>query len=182
MTTTPILAKFLLIINREKINNQITAVELRILDETGQNIGIMSRDEALKLAQEKGLDLVEVSASAKPPIAKIISFDKYRYQEEKKEKEKRKLSQQGVQEYKQIQISVREAKNDLERKAKKAEEFLNENHIVEIVLNLRGREKAHQDFAKQKLHEFIAMIPQIFKPISSPKFTGRGFAAHLSKK
>ena len=110
---------------------------------------------------------------ANPPVAKIISFDKFRYQEEKKWKKQR--ATQKTQEMKQVQISVREAEHDLEMKASRVNRFMDEGNKVEILLNLRGREKAHQDLAKQKLRDFIKMVDLEHKILSDIKWTGRGF-------
>ncbi len=148
----------------QKINNQITAPELRVISETEENIGILSLADALKLAKEKGLDLIEVVPTAKPPIAKIISFDKYRYQESKKLKKQK--SQSKGSSNKQVQISIREAKNDLIMKANRVNEFLGEGSHVEIALRLRGREKGNKDFARKKLAEFLTIITPNHQVIS----------------
>ena len=135
-----------------RINEKINVREVRAIDETGANLGVIETSEALRLAKEKGLDLVEISPMAMPPVVKIISFDKYRYQEEKKWKKQR--ATQKIQEMKQVQISVREAVHDLGVKAVRVNKFLGEGNKVEVLLNLRGREKAHQDLAKTKLRDF----------------------------
>ncbi len=153
---------------------------MRVVDDVEGNLGIMPLEAALKLAQEKGLDLIEIAPTAKPPVAKIISFDKFRYQ---KEKEMRKQkSSQKTNELKQIKISVREARHDLEIKTKKIEEFLREGHKTEIVLVLRGREKYMKDWARQKLEEFIAMIPIEYKITMEPRFGGKGLIMQIAKK
>jgi translation initiation factor IF-3 len=163
-----------------KINQEIIAPELRVVDETGVNLGIMPREAALKLAEEKGLDLIEISASAKPPVAKIISFDKFRYQKEKEFK-KQKASQK-TSELKQVRISVRAAQNDLKIKAEKVEEFLNQGHKIEIVVQLRGREKANKDWARYKLGEFLKIISVEYKIILEPRFGGIGLLTQITKK
>jgi translation initiation factor IF-3 len=163
-----------------KINEKITAPELRIIDETGANIGILPLQEALQLAREKGLDLIEIVPNAKPPVAKIMSFDKFRYQEEKKLKKQK--AQQKTQELKQVRISARAAEHDLQIKAEKVNEFLEEGHIVEIQLVLRGREKANKDWAKQKLYDFLKIITPEHKVLLEPKYGGRGFNAQVAKK
>lgn len=146
----------------------------------GANLDVLQTSEALRLAKEKGLDLVEISPTANPPVAKIISFDKYRYQEEKKWKKQR--ARQKIQEMKQVQISVKEAEHDLEIKASRVNKFLDEGHKVEIVLVLRGREKAHQDFAKQKLKNFMKIVNPDHKVLMDIKYTGRGFNTQIIKK
>lgn len=140
----------------------------------------MATTEALRLAQEKNLDLIEVTAAANPPVARIISFDKFRYQKEK-ELKKQKAGQKTT-EWKQIQISVREAKNDMARKAKQADEFLTKGHIVEIMVTLRGREKAHRELAMVKIKEFFQMITVEYKISSEPKYGGRGVIGQIMKK
>lgn len=150
-----------------------------MIDELGKNVGVFSREEALRIAQEKGLDLIEITATAKPPVAKIISFDKFRYQKEKELKKQRQG--QKNQTLKQVRISVRAALNDLQIKAKKADEFLDEGHIVEIQMVLRGREKGNKDRAKLKMQEFITFLNPDHKIVSPIKFAGRGLAITLTK-
>jgi translation initiation factor IF-3 len=166
---------------KPKINTAITAPEVRVLDPEGQNLGVMSRDEALAAAKDKyQLDLIEVSASAKPPVVRIMSFDKYRYLEDKAEKKERQA--QKAAGIKQVQISAKAAKNDLEVKLRKLHQFLEEGHPVEIQMRLRGREKGNKDWAKQKLQDFMNMIEPEYKMVSSPKFGGRGMIAQIMKK
>ncbi len=138
----------------------------------------MPREAALKLAGEKELDLVEISAAAKPPVAKIISFDKFRYQQEKEAKKQR--ATQKFSELKQIQISARAAKNDLEIKVKRLEEFLEKGYKVEIFLRLRGREKYNRNWAHYKLEEFLKMISVEYKITLEPKFGGQGMIMQIT--
>jgi len=140
----------------------------------------MSVEAALKLAAEKGLDLVEIAPQATPPVAKIINFDKFRYQKEKEERKKQKLSK--TLELKQIQISLAAAKNDLEIKAKKIEEFLDKGHPVTILLRLQGREKYNKPFALQKLEEFLKIIKTEYKVLGEPKASGQGISVNIAKK
>jgi translation initiation factor IF-3 len=140
----------------------------------------MSKEEALKLAVEKGLDLIETAPMANPPVAKLISFDKFRYQQTKEEKKNRQ--KKSGNELKQVRISARAAKNDLNIKAKKVDEFLEENHTVEIDMVLRGREKYNRDWAKTKMSEFMTMIGHEYKVTSPEKFVGRGMSVQIMKK
>lgn len=151
-----------------------------MIDEQDNNVGVLALADALKIAREKGMDLVEISPLAKPPVCKIISYDKFRYQQEKKEK-KQKAAQKNTG-MKQIQISVREAKNDLMMKAKRADEFLTEGHQVEVVMSLRGREKGNINFAKGKLAEFLPYISVENKIISPIGPGGRGLLVIIAKK
>lgn len=153
---------------------------MRVLSETGENLGVMSREAALKLAEEKNLDLIEISASAKPPVARIMNFDKFRYEQTKKLKKQR--VEEKPQEMKQVQIGIGTAANDLKIKVKKVEEFLSEKHPVVIVLVLRGREKANKDWARLKLGEFLKMIPLEYKILFEPRFGGRGLAVQIAKR
>jgi len=163
-----------------KVNEKITALELRVIDENGENLGVLSLSEALNLAKEKDMDLIEIGPAVKPPIAKIMSFDKYRYIEEKKLKSKRTL--QKTQELKQVQISARAAEHDLLIKAKKVNEFLAEGRMVEIMMVLRGREKANRDWARRKLEDFLKIINPEHKMILPPKSGMRGFVTQIIKK
>ena len=140
----------------------------------------MPLEAALKLAQEKELDLIEIVPTGKPPIAKIINFDKFRYQKEK-ELKKQKAAQK-ISEMKQIQISARAAKNDLETQIRKMEKFLEDGHKIQIILVLKGREKYNRQWAFQKLDEFLKMIPVEYKTTMEPKFAGRGLLMQIAKK
>jgi translation initiation factor IF-3 len=151
-----------------------------VIDDTGSNLGVLKTSAALERAKEMGLDLIEVSPAANPPVARIMSYDKFRYEETKKLK-KQKAKQKG-QELKQVKISIREAKNDLERKANRVNEFLEGGNQVEIMLWLRGREKANKDFARNKLTEFLTTIDPDHKVIMHPKYSGRGFIVQVAKK
>ena len=149
------------------------------MDENGENLGVLKKEEALKMAFDKGLDLIEISPAAKPPVARIMSFDKFRYEQSKKFKEQRHRKRSEI---KQIQITVRAAKNDLEIKAKKLEEFLNEGHSIMIMMVLRGREKYNRDWANLKMQEFLKMITVEYQVIMTPRFAGRGLAMQIAKK
>jgi len=149
-----------------------------VVDDIGNNIGVMTRDQALELAAQKGLDLVEISPTANPPVAKIISFDKFRYQQEK---EFKKHAQKPTGGFKQIRISVRAAENDFKIKVKKLEEFLEEGDKVEVMMVLRGREKYNQEWARKKFAEFLKLITaehQITMPI---KPGGKGLVMQIQK-
>lgn len=142
---------------------------------------MLSREEAIALARpEDGIDLIEIAPAAKPPVARLMSFDKYRYEREKAEKKER-LAQKSAG-VKQIQISARAAKNDLLVKLRKLEEFLTEGHPIEIQLRLRGREKGNKDWARHKLDEFLKLITVDHKILNAPKFGGRGMIVQIGKK
>jgi len=143
-------------LRRVRINEQIWSREVRLIDEQGQQLGIMSRDRALQIARERELDLVEVSPDSRPPVCRIINYDKYRYQLEKKEKQQRKTSKKT--ELKEVRLGVRTGEHDLDFKRKKALAFLKEGRKVKIELVMRGRERAHRDLAREVLNAFLAKI------------------------
>lgn len=141
----------------------------------------MPRESALALARpEEGIDLIEISPTAKPPVARLMSFDKFRYMQEKAEK-KARLAQKtaGV---KQVQISIRAAQNDLMIKVRQMEKFLGEGHPVDIVMRLRGREKYDKPRALQKLEDFLKLTAVEFKRLGEPRFGGRGVMMPIAKK
>lgn len=167
---------------KPRINNQITAKEIRVISFDGKNLGVMPIEEALKLINpEEGLDLIEIAPNANPPVAKLMNYDKWRYEEEKKAKKEAFFQKSKSSSLKRIQISPRMAKNDLMIKLKQLENFLNENHIVEIQMQLKGREKANKEWANQKLNEFLNMISIKYKMLSSPKPGGRGIVCQIEK-
>ncbi len=162
------------------INNRITAPKLRVVGDGGENLGVLSLEEAKSLAESKGLDLILIVAGANPPVARIQSFDKFRYEKDKELKKQKKA--QKTQELKQIQISPKEAKNDLLVKLKRLEGFLEDGHKVTIVMVLRGREKYMQDFAREKLKVFLDMITVPHKDIENAKQGGRGLVTLVEKQ
>ena len=152
-----------------------------MLDLEGRNLGVMPRDKALGLVRpEDGLDLIEISPKAKPPVVRLMSFDKYRYEREKAEKKERRAQKTaGV---KRVQISARAAENDLKIKVHQLEKFLAEGHQVEVYVRLRGRERRNREWASQRLAGFLKMIVMEHKVIAPPKFSGNGLATTLLKK
>lgn len=159
-------------------NGDIAAPELRVVDEESGNLGVMSRADALALAAERNLDLIEIAPTSKPPIAKLANYDKFRYQ---KEKEFKKQQQAQSKDLKQVQIGLKSARNDLLIRSKRIDEFLQEGYKVEIVMKLRGREKANKEWAKGKLSEFLELITENFKPLSEIKPSGSGFSIQIDK-
>jgi len=140
----------------------------------------MPKDAAFKLAQEKGLDLIEVAPTAKPPVARIMSYDKFRYQKEKELK--KQYAAQKIGELKQVKISMKEAINDMNVKARRANEFLEKNNKVDVTVVMRGREKMFKDLAYKKLDAFLKLITVEYKKTSDPKIGGRGLSVQITKK
>lgn len=150
---------------------------MRVLDDAGENVGVLKLEEALKLAEEKELDLVLISPKANPPVARIVSFDKFRYEQEK---ELKKQKRQKSPDMKRVQISGRTAKNDLLIQLRKLEKFLETGHRVEIQLTLRGREKGNKEWAREKLREFMGMITTPHRIVNDIKSGGRGLLVQIS--
>lgn len=183
MTTRSYFAGTLLPIPKSsdvKLNEKITAPEVRVLGNDGKNLGVFPTGEALSMAKEQGLDLIEISPSAKPPVARIMSFDKFRYLEEKAVKKERQATKAAGM--KTVQISARAAEHDLQISLKKLEEFLAEGHQVEVQMRLRGREKGNKPWAEERMKHFLAMITTDFRIVSPPRFGGRGMSAQVMKK
>ncbi len=141
---------------KARINHFIKAPEVRVVDTDGKMLGIMKLGEALALAQEKQVDLVEISPNATPPVTKLLDYDKYRYQQEKTAQEaKKKIKKVTV---KNIRLSVRIGQHDLEFKVKQANEFLSEGNKAKVDIVMRGREQAHPNLAFDLATKFQKLI------------------------
>ena len=151
-----------------------------MIDEDGKNLGIMETPEALRLAQEQGLDLIEIAPTVNPPVARIMDFGKFKYLREKGEREHGK--KQKEVELKGVRIGFTTGKHDLERHVQKIKEWLEGGDKVRIDMRLRGREKAHGALAFQKFNEFLQMIPVELNLDQPPKRFPQGFVAVISKK
>ena len=136
----------------------------------------MSLDDAIKIADATNVDVIEISPLAKPPVARIMSYDKFRYQEEKKRK-KQRIAQKNL-DIKRIQLSGRTATNDLQVKARLLNKFMAAGHSINIVLTLRGREKGNQEYAHEQLKKFLTMLSP-HRVITPPKFMGRGIQTQV---
>ncbi|PIT92915.1 MAG: translation initiation factor IF-3 [Candidatus Harrisonbacteria bacterium CG10_big_fil_rev_8_21_14_0_10_38_8] len=162
-------------------NQDIQALEVRVIGETEENLGIMKTSDALYQANSQGLDLVLIVPQANPPVVRIISYDKYRYQEEKKIKKQRTQTKNSSN--KRVQIGFKAAQNDLDRGAKQINEFLKEGNQVEIVMVLKGREKGKKDFARERLLEFIkANITEPHQIIAPARPGARGLTTMIAPK
>ena len=133
---------------------------MQVIDDQGNQLGPMKLFDAVMLARQKELDLVEVGPNVQPPIAKIMDYGKYRYRKERQEKKSQ--AKQKDTDRKTIRVGFKTGLHDMEFKAKKADEFLKEGHLLKIELTLRGREKALADMGKQKLNDFLKFIKEEF--------------------
>ena len=143
-------------VKRILVNNQIRASKVRVIDVDGKQIGVMPLEEALQLAKERNLDLVQVTEKVQPPVCKIIDRGKYLYQLQKKEKKSKKKTSQ----VKGIRLSFRISDHDLETKTRQAEKFLKKGDKIKVELILRGREKALGNFTKEKLLKFVGNLKE----------------------
>lgn len=162
------------------INEQIRDKEVRLINEDGEQLGIMSAKEALKLAREANLDLVKIAPSAKPPVCKIIDYGKFRYEQTRKEKEAKK--KQKTTEVKEIQFSPNIDENDLNTKANMARKFISKGDKVKVTLRFRGREMAHTSSSKVILDNFYSKLEDIAVIDKPAKLEGRNMTMFLSEK
>ncbi|MBI2062710.1 MAG: translation initiation factor IF-3 [Candidatus Yanofskybacteria bacterium] len=146
---------------RVRLNNQIRESQIQVIDADGKQLGTIPTHEALRLANERGLDLVEVGPMANPPIAKIMDYGKYMYQKEKREKGG-KTTKVPSQEIKTVRIGFRTGTHDLMVRAGQADKFLQKGHRVRLELTLRGREKSMADIGRSKLESLIKMVSEPF--------------------
>ena len=162
------------------INEQIRDKEIRLIGESGEQLGIMSSREALKLAEEAGLDLVKIAPTAKPPVCKIVDYGKYRYELARKEKDAKR--KQKVIEVKEIRMSPNIDTNDLNTKVGAARKFLEKGNRVKVTLRFRGREMAHMSTSKHILDDFAQMLSDIAGVEKMPKGEGRSMIMFLTVK
>ena len=163
-----------------RINEEIRDKELRVIDETGEMIGIMSRDEALRLAEEKKLDLVNISPNAKPPVCKILDYGKYRYEMQKREKEAKK--KQKTMQVKEIRLSTFIEDHDIQVKAKTAFKFLEDGDKVKVSLRFRGREKDYTARGREVMDKFAEVCSAVSTIDKKPTFEGRSLTMFLAPK
>jgi len=165
---------------RERINNQIRASELRVIDEDGSNLGVLPFKEALASASSRGLDLIEISPNAKPPIARIMEYGKYLYLEKKKN-QKAKAGAKST-ETKSIQVKIGTGDHDLELKAKKASEWLKEGHRIKAELYLSGRSKYMEEkFLKERLERVLHLITENYKISEGYKKSPKGLTITIER-
>lgn len=162
------------------INEKIRDKEVRLVSESGEQLGIVSSKEALKMAREADLDLVKIAPNAKPPVCKIIDYGKYRYEMARKEKEAKK--KQKTMEVKEVRLSPNIDTNDLNTKANNARKFLSKGDKVKVTLRFRGREMAHVGYSKQILDSFYEKLEDIAVVDKAPKMEGRSMVMFLSQK
>ena len=162
------------------INEQIRDKEVRVIGENNEQLGIMSLDEARRLAEEAGVDLVKIAPNAAPPGCRIIDYGKFRYEQSRKEKEAKK--KQKVIEIKEIRMSPNIDTNDLNTKIAAARKFLSKGDRVKVTLRFRGREMAHMNNSKYILDDFAQALEDVAVVEKAPKVEGRALTMFLAEK
>lgn len=163
------------------LNDRIRAREVRLINEKGQQVGVMTKNEALRHADDAGLDLVLISPNAKPPVARIMDYGKYRFQQQKKMKESRKKSK--AVSVKEIRLSPTIEGNDFDTKLKHARRFLTKERAkVRVSIRFRGRAITHKDLGRDVLEKMADATSDIASVISRPKMEGRSMFLMLAPK
>jgi translation initiation factor IF-3 len=162
------------------MNDAIRANELRVISEAKGQLGVISRDEALKIAEEEGLDLVLISPDAKPPVAKIMDYGKYKYQQEKKKKEAKK-NQKKI-DVKEVKFSCKIAQNDIDYKVKHAREFLEKDKHVKLRVFLKGREMSTPELGVEVLNQIWPLLEDVAVLEKPPTQEGRYISMYVTPK
>jgi len=156
---------------QHRINRKIRCPEVRLIAADGGQVGIVPTDKALRLAENSGLDLVEVAPMAKPPVCRILDYGKFKYQQHKKEAESKR--RQSVTTLKELRLGYKTDVGDLERQIAKARKFLEEGDRVKFTLRFRGREMAYQDLGRSKLMKICEALADIASVEGNPRMEGR---------
>ena len=162
------------------INEEIRDKEVRLIDENGQQLGVVSSREALSMAVEKNLDLVKIAPQSKPPVCKIMNYGKYRFDQIKREKEAKK--KQKTMEVKEVRLSPNIDDHDLNTKLKNAAKFLEKGDKVKVSVRFRGREMTHTDIGREVLNQFAQGISEVGSVEKAPKMEGRSMVMFLIPK
>lgn len=167
--------------DRVRMNEGIRVPEVRVIGALGENYGVISIQEALSKAKEAGLDLIEVSPNANPPVCKITDYGKFKYEQNKKDKEIK--SKTRVSETKEVQVKIGTSEHDMSIKASKAAAWLKEGHRVKVDLFLWGRYKYMEfSFLKERLERFLAIIPESYKIADEVKKSPKGLSITLERE
>ena len=164
----------------QRVNEMIRVREIRLIDDEGNQMGIVPTMEALRMAKDKGLDLVEVSPNANPPVCKILDFGKYRFEQEKKLRDSKK--NQKVLKLKEIRMQPKIGAGDLDTKAKHVQEFLDDGAKVKVTIRFRGRELAHTDLGYGVLQEVLKRLTSEYVVEKSPAMDGKTMSMTISVK
>jgi translation initiation factor IF-3 len=163
---------------RTRINEQIRAPQIRVIDETGKQLGVMTPSEAMRLARERELDLVEVASNAKPPVCRLIDYGKYQYEQTKRERQARKAQKQV--EIKEIRLRPKTSEHDTEVRIRQARKFLESGAKVKVRLRFRGREIQHPDVAQKIMSDFAKSLSDVGEVEIRPNMEGRSLLMILA--
>jgi len=162
------------------INEEIRDREVRVIDENGDQLGVMSIQQALSLAEEKGFDLAKIQPMAHPPVCKLLDYDKYRYEQAKRERENRK--NQRVVEVKEVQLSATIEENDVNTKAKMAIRFLEGGDKVKVSIRFRGRQITHSEIGRKVMDDFAERCKDVSMVERRPTLDGRNMIMILAPR
>jgi len=166
--------------HRVRINHEIRAKELRVIDDQDDNLGVLTLDQALDIAEDRGLDLIEISPEAVPPVAKIMDYGKWQYIQDRKSREAR--SKTHITETKSLQVKIGTGDHDLEMKAKKASEFLKEGHRVKINLFLPGRSKYLEPrFLQERLERLLRLVSENYRVAEPAQKSHKGLTIVIER-
>jgi translation initiation factor IF-3 len=157
-----------------RVNERIRIPEVRVVDSTGENLGVMQTREAMGIAREKGLDLVEVNPKASPPVCKIMDFGRFKYDQKKKARDAKKKA--TVVEIKEIKFRPRTEDHDFNHKIKRIREFLEDSNKVKLTVRFRGREMAHQDIGRDLLYRVADTVKDLGQIAQEPVSEGRAMS------
>lgn len=162
------------------INEEIREREIRVISDSGEQLGVMSAKDAQVIANNKNLDLVMISPNANPPVCKIMDYGKYKYEQSRKEKESKK--KQKVVNIKEVRLRPGIESNDLNTKANQAIKFLKKGDKVKVELRFRGRELGHKDIGKEVMLKFIDIVKEFGEPTKAPAFEGNNMVVMIDPK
>ena len=162
------------------INEEIRDREVRVVDQNGEQLGVMSSRDALALAEERQLDLVKIAPQARPPVCKLMDYGKYRFEQSKKEREFRK--NQKVITVKEVRLSATIEDHDVDVKFKNAVKFLKDGNKVKVTIRFRGRQITHSDIGRQVMNEFAERIKEYGTVDKAPQIEGRNMSMFISPR
>lgn len=165
-------------LNSLRVNREIRAPKVRLIGQAGEQVGVVSLYEALAMADEAGMDLVEISPAASPPVCKIMNYGKFRYDQTKREKENRKAQHQIK--IKEVKVKPNIDEHDLQTKLRHAHDFLSEGDKVKITCTFRGREMMHPEYGEKLVKRICAQLEEVAQPDSPAKLFGRILSVVLS--
>ena len=180
MNTADVRRRYRTIAREALINEEIRAKEMRVISADGEQLGIMSRDEALSLAEQKNLDLVCIAPKAEPPVCKILDYGKFKYDQQKKEKEAKK--KQHTTQIKEIRLSTFIEEHDIIVKAKTGAKFLKDGNKLKVSLRFRGRERDYVSTGQEVMEKFAEAVSDVGVVEKKPKFEGRSLTMILSPR